>query len=128
MGQRAEKKEMQKKELGAKGEKLASEYLAAQGYTIVAMNLTSPYGEIDLVAQKGKRLFFVEIKTRTGDTYGSALDAVTWQKQKKIRRNAEYWLLRRYDWKNFIPFLSVIALDEQPNGEFQIEFLPDAFE
>ncbi len=119
---------MQKKELGALGEKLASEYLATQGYTIVAMNLTSDYGEIDLVAQKGRHLFFVEIKTRTGDTYGSALDAVTWQKQKKIRRNAEYWLLQRREWRELTPFLSVIALDEQPNGEFQIEFLPDAFE
>lgn len=119
---------MQKKELGAKGEKLASEYLASQGYTIVAMNLESDYGEIDLVAQKGKHLFFVEIKTRTGHTYGSALDAVDWHKQKKIRRNAEYWLLKTREWQDMIPFLSVLALDEQANGEFKIEFLPDAFE
>ena len=40
---------------------------------------------------------------------------------------ATYWLNQRPDWRERVPFFSVLALDEEPNGQVNIEFLPDAF-
>lgn len=48
--------------LGRKGEERAVEYLLAQGFKIIARNVHTRYGEIDIVAQKGERLHFIEVK------------------------------------------------------------------
>ena len=57
---------MNKRKVGAEYEQLASDYLAAHEYTVVERNLTTPYGEIDIIAQKDKTLHFVEVKSGTG--------------------------------------------------------------
>ena len=50
--------------LGRLGEDLAAQYLAEQGFAILARNVRTPYGEIDLLAQQGDLVVFVEVKTR----------------------------------------------------------------
>ena len=50
--------------LGRCGEEAAALFLVAQGYSIVARNLRTPVGEIDIIAQKAQTLIFVEVKTR----------------------------------------------------------------
>lgn len=84
---------MNKRQTGAEGELLAAEYLKGQGYTILKHNFRCRMGEIDLIAKEGEYLCFVEVKYRAGTSYGLPSEAVTPQKQKKIRRTAEYYLL-----------------------------------
>ena len=113
---------------GTVGENVAEQYLTANGYRILGRNLGCRYGEIDMVAQQGDKLFFVEIKRRRTRTFGQALEAVPLKKQHRIRRTAEYLLLKNCDWAKMVPFFSVLAIDEDDNGDMKIEFLKDAFQ
>ncbi len=62
-----------RRRLGQAGEQMAADLLAGKGYQIVARNWRSGRsGEIDLVAQDGRTLVIVEVRTRRGQLYGSA--------------------------------------------------------
>lgn len=115
------------RKLGQAGEDRAEKYFVDAGYEILGRNLTSRFGEVDLVAQKGDRLFFVEIKWRKNQNYGRAIEAVSREKQRRIRRTAGWLLIQQPEWKKWIPFFSVLAIDENENGAAEIEFVPDAF-
>jgi putative endonuclease len=78
--------------LGRTGERLAAEALIRRGYCIVEQNFRCSYGEIDLIAEDGHDLIFVEVKTRRGNTYGLPEEAVTIRKQHKIIQVASYYL------------------------------------
>ena len=78
--------------LGAAGEAAAARWYEAGGYTIVARNWRCRDGELDLIAAKGRLYVFCEVKTRTTDTFGLPAEAVTRQKQIRIRRLAARWL------------------------------------
>lgn len=73
-----------KKVIGDKGEDFAASYFQKLGYEIKARNVHSRYGEIDLIAENGDTVVFVEVKTRSHDSLDRAADAVTPLKQKKI--------------------------------------------
>ena len=73
-----------KKVIGDKGEDFAASYFQKLGYEIKARNVHSRYGEIDLIAENGDTVVFVEVKTRSHDSLDRAADAVTPAKQKKI--------------------------------------------
>jgi putative endonuclease len=74
------------KKTGNYGEDLACEYLIEQKYKILERNLTFPFGEIDILAEAPtKTIVIVEVKTVTGDGWGSAHDLVRHKKQKKLR-------------------------------------------
>ncbi|OLP02604.1 YraN family protein [Mycolicibacterium porcinum] len=81
-------------EIGALGEQLAVEHLAAQGLRTVTRNWRCRYGELDVIAEETatNTLVFVEVKTRTGDGFGGLAEAVTPQKVRRIRRLAALWL------------------------------------
>ena len=79
------------------------------------------------MAQKNNHLHFVEIRRRIGDGYGQALESITSKKISRIRKTAEYLLMQEKKWQDFVPFFSVVAIDENERGEVNIEFLPDAF-
>ncbi len=116
-----------KRDIGGAGEAMAAEYLVREGYTIREKNFRSRYGEIDLIARRGDRLYFVEVKRRGGHSYGGGLEAITPVKQRRIRKTAAYYLLTNSDCRGLVPFYSVIALEAAPGGVLAIEFLPDAF-
>ncbi|MBP9757207.1 MAG: YraN family protein [Candidatus Pacebacteria bacterium] len=52
-----------KRQLGNKGEDIACVYLQSKGFEIVERNYLKPWGEIDIIARKGKALHFIEVKT-----------------------------------------------------------------
>ena len=79
--------------LGKWGEELACKYLRQHNYKLLARNFRHHrYSEIDIIAQKGEELFFIEVKTRASSKYGRPAEAVTPVKQQKIHRCAEYYL------------------------------------
>ena len=75
--------DVHKKLLGKKGEKLVEKYLLARGYTLLKRNFRTPFGEADLVMQDGDEIVFVEVKTRTSETFGTPKEAVGREKQKR---------------------------------------------
>jgi putative endonuclease len=78
--------------LGKKGEDAAAEHLAGRGYTILARNVRTPSGELDLVAQAGEFLVFVEVKTRRGRSHGLPEEAITPRKKSHLLGSAQYYL------------------------------------
>ncbi len=79
--------------LGQSGEELAFRYLVLNDYIILARNFRCRIGEIDLIAAKDGILFFFEVKTRLSTYAGTPSESVTFAKQQKIRRVAEYYLM-----------------------------------
>ena len=77
------------------GEALAAEFLQSQGMTILASQYKQSFGEIDLIAQDGDEVVFVEVKSRATRTYGYPEDSVTAQKIGHIVRVAQRYLLER---------------------------------
>src|SRR5258706_11908193 len=77
--------------IGKKGEDLAVEYLKKKGYKILERNYRKQYAEIDIIAVKNNVLVFVEVKTRTSDTFGSPLEAITSWKLRPLQKLAEYY-------------------------------------
>lgn len=85
--------DVHKKVLGKKGEKLVADYLKKQGCKILAKNYRTPFGEADIIAEDKEEIAFIEVKTRTSDSYGSPSEAVGKDKQQRYRRIAQcYWL------------------------------------
>ena len=74
------------KSTGNAGEDLAVEYLKSIGYKILERNITYPFGEIDILAETpSKTVVIVEVKTVSGDGWGSAHDLVRYKKQEKLK-------------------------------------------
>jgi putative endonuclease len=81
-------------EIGALGERLATDHLTGLGLQILARNWRCRYGELDVIALDpiAETVLFVEVKTRTGDGFGGLAQAVTAQKARRLRRLAAIWL------------------------------------
>jgi len=73
-----------RKALGALGEKKAAEYLKKKGYRIRERNYRCREGEIDIVARDKDCLVFVEVRTRTGSGFGTPEESVTAVKREKL--------------------------------------------
>lgn len=73
---------------GAEAEARAAAWYEAAGYTIVARNWRCRDGELDIVALRGRQLVFVEVKARRTDRFGIPAEAVTPEKQRRLRRLA----------------------------------------
>jgi putative endonuclease len=78
--------------LGAYGERLAADHLAAAGMTLLARNWRCPIGEIDIVARDGDVLVICEVKTRSSTAFGHPLEAVSARKAARLRRLAAAWI------------------------------------
>lgn len=78
--------------LGKRGEDLACEELTRRGYAIVDRRFRTRCGELDIVARDGGVLVFVEVKARSGSSFGSPLESVTWQKRQRLSAMAESYL------------------------------------
>ena len=78
--------------LGRWGEALAAEHLRKKGFRILAAGWRCRFGEIDLIADDGAYLCFVEVKLRKSSAYGSAGAFVDRRKQEKLRAAARMYL------------------------------------
>ncbi len=85
---------MDRQALGRAGEDVACAALRRRGYEVLERRYRTRYGEIDIVALHGDVLVFVEVKARVGRTFGSALEAVTAFKQRRIASMAGEYLAR----------------------------------
>lgn len=77
---------------GAWGEALTAEYLRKKHYQILASGYRCRFGEIDLIARKGRTVCFVEVKLRSSVQFGLPREAVTAVKRERLRKTALYYL------------------------------------
>lgn len=114
-------KNLYKKLFGLKGEVKVAKLLKKQGYKIVERNYVTPYGEADIICEKGGEIFFVEVKSRSSLKFGTPAEAVNYKKQEKYRKIAEYYIVKnKLDGVN-VRFVVAECLTDSVN------FLFDAF-
>jgi putative endonuclease len=77
--------------LGTAGESIACGALESLGYRIIERNYRTRFGEIDIVAEDGGAIVFVEVKTKTDGSYGDPAEAVTPQKQRQLVSMGEFY-------------------------------------
>jgi putative endonuclease len=116
-----------RKQFGRDGESLAERFLQSRGYRIVARNLRSPSGELDLIAEDGGVLVFVEVKARQTNAFGGALYAVDRKKQTRIIKQAAQYLARHRIRGRSCRF-DVVLLRPGMGMAFPIELIQNAFE
>ena len=80
--------------VGKLGEELAKKYYQNSGYKIVETNTRKRFGEIDIIAQSNGKTIFCEVKTRSSDRFGSAVESLTYTKKKRILRMIRYYCLK----------------------------------
>lgn len=114
-----------RREIGTKYEEKAVALLEEQGYLILERNYRNRYGEIDIIARKEEMLVFVEVKYRSHQDYGDPLEAVGWQKQRRICRSALYYCSRQGVGMDIPCRFDVIAIY---GGDQSICHIENAFE
>src|SRR5262245_26895781 len=82
----------ERRALGAEGELRAASLLARRGWRVLARNVRAGGVEIDLVAERGDMVAFVEVKTRRSRSLGAPELAVDARKQVRLVRGAAAWL------------------------------------
>lgn len=114
-----------KRYLGRLGEAMAAEYLEKEGYSILARNARTSYGEIDIVARIGSLTVFVEVKTRRNRSFGYPEESVTVSKQEHMIQSAQAYLVTHPEldgeWQ-----LDVMAIEIQDGDAFKVVHFPNA--
>ncbi|MBQ0005536.1 MAG: YraN family protein [Clostridiales bacterium] len=87
---------MNNRSKGRAGEEYASAMLESKGYRIYDRNYSTAFGEIDIIAVKGRCIHFVEVKARGRVDCGYPSEAVDRRKQSRIRRVAEYYIRSKH--------------------------------
>ena len=116
---------LSKTKKGTIGENLAVDYLKKKGYRIFQRNYRFEHGEIDIVAEDGNALVFVEVKARRSKQFGEPEDAVTPRKREKIRSTANGYLFENNIDDKECRF-DVVAIDYKDN-KTEIRHIEDAF-
>ena len=75
-------------------ERRAARHYRLRGYRILGTNVWVGGYELDLIARRGRRLVFCEVKGKTGDGYGDPLEMVTEEKLRRLHIAASAWLAR----------------------------------
>lgn len=109
--------------LGSWGERVACDLLVAAGYAVLEQNWRMGHYEIDLIVSKGRRIVFVEVKTRTDD-YVDPLMAVDLKKQRRMGRAADVYM-RHYDIPLEAQFDIILIVGTENN--YEIRHIEDAF-
>ena len=110
---------MKQQELGTKGEAFAKRELQKKGYRILACNYRKRGGEIDLIAQKGNILVFVEVKTRSRHALYAPREAVTVATQRRIQQTALLYQMETGKME-CQPRFDVFEIWTEQNADFQV--------
>jgi putative endonuclease len=81
-----------------------------RGYRILGTNVWAGGNEIDLIARRGGKLIFCEVKSKGGVGRGDPLEMVGPEKQRRLRRAAEAWLATNPDFTRLEATFDVVAV------------------
>ncbi len=114
--------------MGARGERLAEEWLALRGWRVLDRRFRSGHRDIDLVVERAgavkatdasggvRMVAFVEVKTRASGGFGGPLAAVHWRKQREMARAARDWIAKnRRPGDNYrFDVIGIVDCDQRP--------------
>ena len=115
---------MNKKHIGNQAEEEAVHYLRANGYEILDRNWRWQRNEIDIIAQKGQELVFVEVKTRKNEDFGYPEEFLSDDQEERIHLAAEAYC-DQLNWSGEVRF-DIIAILQSTFPD-HLEHLEDAF-
>ena len=109
-------------------ERVAQKYLQNQGLTSITNNYRTKFGEIDLVMRDQGTLVFVEVKYRATRAYGNAIETVTWSKQNKLIKTANFYLAQKKLWNTPCRFDVVSISKDARDLQDEIHWVKAAFD
>jgi len=119
---------MNKRELGALGEDIASDFLKANGIQIIIRNYFTKFGEIDIIGIEKKTIIFIEVKLRKSFKYGEPLESITSKKLERIRSSADLFLCDNSSYDTYDCRFDVICLTySKVSATFKIEWFKNQF-
>ncbi len=102
---------MNNKELGYFGQRMAVEFLEKKGYLILEENWTLQGAEIDLIIEKDNNVIFVEVKTRSTNSFGENMELISERQKEKLIYAAELYMQKKdviCDWQIDLVVVEVI--------------------
>ena len=118
---------MSKNTVGKQGELLAREFLQKAGYALLAANYSTRQGELDIVAQDGNDVVFIEVKARRSRRFGTAAEAVTWRKRQHIMATALFFLQKERPRCKSYRFDVIEVYLSESGGLNEINHIKEAF-
>lgn len=119
--------------LGVTGEKLGCRYLEQKGYKVLETNFQNPQGrrlgEIDIIARLGRKIIFVEVKTRAsnGLVFGLPEENIDRRKLHKLEKIAAYYLRKNRLLEREYGFDALAVLYDEGKKSAHIRHLEDIF-
>ncbi len=111
---------------GDEAEQLVVERLEREGWVIRARNVVYPRGELDVVAEKGEVLAFVEVRMRRSTLWGDPSATVSVTKQRKVMLAAMQYVQQHQLERRVIRFDVASVVGRGHEGH--VELIPHAFE
>lgn len=115
-------------DIGNKGEDFASEYLLSLGYTILERNWRYSRAEIDLIAKDEEILVFIEVKTRSSDTYGQPEEFISDYQQELIFKAAQRYMDKiGHDWEIRFDTISILVKEKFEWKDYDLKHIKDVY-
>lgn len=110
--------------LGLKGEDIAIKFLRKKGHKILFRNYKTPLGEADIITKDNETIVFVEVKTRSNESFGQPFESVDYRKQERLKKIALYYL-KQNGMESPVRFDVISILSR--NGKDEINHIVEAF-
>jgi putative endonuclease len=107
---RRKKQKQNSSRSGAEAERSVRRFYRLRGYRILGANVRAGGNELDIILRRGSRLVVCEVKARSGPGYGDPWEAVGPEKQRRLRRAAESWLVRNPELQELEVACEVVAV------------------
>ncbi|HPO05526.1 MAG TPA: YraN family protein [Candidatus Gracilibacteria bacterium] len=115
---------MHNQKIGKWGEEYTKQELIRRHWQIIAQNVFTPFGEIDIIAEDQDVMVFVEVKTRQNDEFGTAAEQITKSKKNHILKSCEFYIQNQDIKKDYR--IDLATLDRDPQGNWQFDLIENA--
>ena len=113
-----------RQQLGHDGEAIVVKHLIKEGFIILATNYNTRFGELDIVAQNGEVVAFIEVKTRKHAYFPISM-TVNFSKQQKLLKAAKHFVMDNRIYDSVLRF--DVATIEYKETSYHLEYIPNAF-
>jgi putative endonuclease len=111
--------------VGNEGEQAVIEWLQKKGFSILARNFTTRWGEVDIIAQRDEVVAFIEVKTRSVEYFPSSLVVIRSKQRRIIAATHAYIIKNKIEDKVFRFDVAIVIKDF---SAYRIEYIENAFQ